>query len=114
MSIGKTGFGLVAVASSDSWDGSMGKPEIRAEFVMFSKDSKLHFEKLNDSRTDLDAAFTSKPTWYSDDHVQQCKVFFRKSEDWRDEGTRADCYKWLVDHLDRLHEVFQPRIQQLS
>ena len=113
MSIGKTGFGLVAVASSDSWDGSMGKAEIRAEFVMFSKDSKLHFKKLSDSRTDLDAAFASKPIWYSDDHVQQCKIFFRKSVDWRDEDTRPDCHKWLVHHLDRLHEVFRGRIQQL-
>ena len=115
MSIGKTGFGLSAVASTDGWDGSTwtGKPEIRAEFVMSSKDSKQHFERLRDDRNTIDAELPDKPEWYSDEEVQQRKIYFRKPTDWREEGARQDCYKWLVDNLDRLHIVFRPRLPSL-
>lgn len=116
MSIGKGGFGLCAVASTDGWDGSgwTGKPEIRAELVMASKDSKQYFDKLTAERDAIDAQFPGNPEWYPEEGVQQRKVFFRKSVDWKLPDEQSSCYRWLVERLDRLHEVFQPRIQQLS
>ena len=115
MSIGKGGFGLCAVASTDSWDGSAwtGKPEIRAELVMASKNSRQHFDALTVERNAIDAQFPSPPEWYSEEGVQQCKVFFRKSVNWQTSDEQEECHKWLIENLDRLHEVFQPRILQL-
>ena len=115
MSIGKGSFGLCAVASTDGWDGSAwtGKPEIRAELVMASKDSKQHFDELTAERDAINRQFPCKPEWYSEEGVQQRKVFFRKSVDWKLPEEQESCYRWLVEKLDRLHEVFQRRILQL-
>ena len=111
MSIGKTGFRLNAVAPALGWDS--GEPEIRAELVMHRKVAQQDFETLSNQREVIDAEFPDKPEWYSEEGVQQRKIFFRKSVDWRNPDEQESCYRWLVERLDRLHEVFQPRIQQL-
>ncbi|MYC33417.1 MAG: DUF4268 domain-containing protein [Chloroflexi bacterium] len=111
MGIGKDGFGLNAIAAARGWDS--GEREVRAEFVIYSKDAKHHFDQLNEARSEIDDSFSPKPEWYSEEGVQQRKIYFRKSVDWRDPDEQEGCYEWLVTNLDRLHEVFRPRIQQL-
>ena len=111
MSIGKTGFRLNAVAPALGWDS--GEPEIRAEFVMYRKVAQQDFETLRNQREAIDAEFPDKPEWYSEEGVLQRKIFFRKSVGWRNPDEQEGCYRWLVERLDRLHEVFQPRILQL-
>ena len=115
MSIGRTHFGLSAVAATDGWDGSSwtGKPEIRAEFVMYPKVTEQAFEMLSHERPAIDAELAEKPVWYSEEGVGQRKIYFRKPVDWTNPDGQAGCYEWLVTKLDRLHAVFQPRIQQL-
>lgn len=112
MSIGRTGFGLQAIASIGDWDGR-NSPEIRAEFLIFGKDAKQHFKRLRDDGSDINTSFAQAPNWYSEAGVQQCKIVFRKAAEWRDRAVRQECYEWLVKNLDRLHEVFQPRILKL-
>ena len=116
MAIGKHGFEVTAVASTDGWDGSTwtGKPEIRAEFAMLGKNSKQHYERLRDDRETLDAKFSDNPEWYSEKDVQRRKIYFRKPVDWQHPDAQEGCYVWLVEKLDRLHKVFQPRIQNLG
>ena len=111
MSIGKTGFGLRAFASTSRWeDGSAGL-EVRAAFMI--RDSKQCFEELSQDRATIEAEFGAKLEWHSEKGVQKSWILLLKSVDWRKPNTRDHCYKWLVEHLDRLHEVFQPRIQRL-
>jgi hypothetical protein len=110
MSTGKTGFGLVAFASTSRWDGSVG-PEVRAAFMI--RDSKQTFEELSQDRAAIEGEFGEELEWYSEEGVQKNWILILQSVDWRKPGTRAGCYHWLVERLDRLHAVFQPRIQQL-
>ena len=110
MSIGKTGFGLRAFASTTRWDGSQG-PEVRAAFMI--RDSKRGFEELSRDRAAIEAKFGEPLTWTSELGVQKSWIVLLKSVDWRKLSTREECYRWLVENLDRLHEVFQPRIHQL-
>lgn len=110
LSIGRSGFALQAIASTY---GDDGKPEIRAELLM--RDSTQHFEKLSDDRGEIELRFDDESlTWYSEEGVQQARIYCRKSIDWRDREERNRCYEWLVKNLDRLHEAFQPRIYKLS
>lgn len=110
MSIGKTGFGLRAFASTTRWDGSQG-PEVRAAFMI--RDSKRGFEELSRDRAAIEAKFDEQLTWTSEPGVQKSWIVLLKSVDWRKLSARDECYRWLVEKLDRLHEVFQPRIHQL-
>lgn len=110
LAIGRVGFGLYAIASA--W-GDDGVPEIRAEFVMDSKNSKQHYAELSKDRERIQTELGGGSLWYSADAVRQCKIYFRKPTDWRDDDEHQDCYEWLAGNLDRLHAVFQPRIQKL-
>lgn len=111
LAIGKTGFGLCAVASA--WGGD-GAPEIRAEFLVDSKNSKQHYAELSKDREQIQTELGGGLLWYSADGVRQCKIYLRRSSNWQDPRVQEDCYNWLVEKLDRLHAVFQPRIQRLS
>ncbi len=110
MAIGKAGFGLNAVASTWNEDRSA---EVRAEFVIATKDAPQIFESLKVDRGEIDRVLGSEPTWWSEDGVRQCSIYYRKSVDWQSSAKRIECYEWLVAKLDRLHEVFQSRILQL-
>lgn len=110
MAIGKMGFGLNAVASTWNEDGSA---EIRAEFVIATKDAQRTFENLKVDRREFDRILGRETTWYSEDGVRQCSIYYRKSVDWQSSAKRLECYEWLVAKLDRLHEVFRPRILDL-
>ncbi len=110
MSIGN-GFSLSAVAST--WEDD-GRPGIRAEFVLSGKKAAQRFVSLSREREKIETELSGKPEWYSPKGVQHRKVIFRKSVDWQVPEERTDCYRWLVRNLDRLHEVFQPRIQKLG
>ena len=113
MSIGRAGFRLRAIASTDTWVASAwtGKPEIRAEFVI--RRAKQHFETLAHEREEINKELGGGLEWYSEPDVQQSTVYFRRSIDWRKLDARKECCAWLVAKLDQLHEVFQPRIKQL-
>ena len=111
MSIGRAGFALYAIAAAWGWRSS--EPEIRAELVMNGQDAKQQYELLTKERTEIENSFNSAPTWSAEEGTKQRKIYFRKLIDWRDEAQRDECYRWLVDNLDGLHEVFQPRIRQL-
>ncbi len=110
MAIGKAGFSLVAFAT---WDETVNEPEIRAEFYIKPPDAKHHFEALKNHREEIETALRGKPEWHSEEGVEARRVRFRRAADWRVESERRECYRWLVEKLDRLHKVFQPRIQNL-
>ncbi|MDE2970756.1 MAG: DUF4268 domain-containing protein [Acidobacteriota bacterium] len=112
IAIGKTGFGLNAVASTVSWDGSgyTGGLGIRAEFLIL--DSRPFFDKLREEQHRIQAEFGEQQLiWFSKDRVKQCKVFLQRRVDWREAASRHQCYEWLVQNLDRLHEVFAPLVR---
>ena len=99
MAIGRHGFEVSAVASTDGWDGSTwtGKPEIRAEFAMLGKHSKQHFDSLRHDQATIDAKFSEHPEWYSETDVQRRKVYFRNPVDWQDPDAQEDCFEWLIE-----------------
>ncbi len=110
MAIGRTGFGLRAIAST--W-GEGAKPEVRAEVVI--RDSETHYPLLERDRDAIGREFEGNPlSWYAPEEGGDAKIYVRREVDWRDRAERAACFEWLVKHLDELHRVFQPRIQKLG
>ena len=99
LAIGKTGFGLCAVASACL--GGDGAPEIRAEFLVDSKNSKQHYAELSKDREQIQTELGGGLLWYSADGVRQCKIYYRRSSNWQDPRAQEDCYNWLVEKLDR-------------
>ena len=113
MAVGRTGFSLraVAVKSPRRPHGQNAGPEIRAEFVV--RDSHSHFERLCKRRSEIEMAFGESLEWGESGAKTQRIICVRRSLDWTEEARREEAYRWLVEKLDKLHEVFSPRIKAL-
>ena len=113
MAIGKTGFGLRAIAST--WDSQEGEdgPVLRAEFVVSGQRAHRRYEQLEKEQPNIDEAFGEPMEWYAPGDTLKRIIRVRRSVDWTRESLRDECYRWLVEKLDNLHEVFSPRIKNL-
>ena len=110
MAIGRTGFGLSAIASR--WD-SEGGPALRAEFVVDGEKAHSRYEQLQKEQHDIEEAFGEPMEWYAPGDTLKRIIRVGRAVDWTEERQREECYRWLVEKLDKLHEVFSPRIKNL-
>lgn len=109
LAVGRGGYQLRAIVSS----GSGGKPEIRAEFVIFGGDPAERFDALTQERDKIHSEFGENLEWHSPEGAVQRKIYVRLRIEWRDEDQHQECHAWLVEKLDRLHKVFHDRIKKI-
>ena len=115
LAIGRTGFTLAAVASL--WDNasqSYEKNELRAELGIRNAASAECLESLRRDRDALEVALGEPLNWYSEEGVQRCRAFVRREADLSARDRWPEYHAWLLQRLDRMHELFQPRIMQLD
>ena len=116
MAIGKTGFRLQAIASS--WAPPHDQPQLRAELVIYGDKAAERFEAIVGVRHEIDSEFgDDRLIWpTAEDTVQRQRKIYCMTQDpnWQDEGQREASYRWLIDKLDRLHQVFHDRIANLD
>ena len=111
MAIGKTDLGLNAVASTGDSQG--GGPALRAEFVADGQRAHSRYEQLQKEQHDIEEAFGEPMEWYAPEGTVSRIIRVGRSVDWTEERQHEECYRWLVEKLDKLHEVFSPRIKNL-
>ena len=113
MAVGRTGFSLraVAVKSPRRPQSENADPEIRAEFVV--RDSHSHFARLCERRKEIETAFGEPLEWGESGAKTQRIIRVGRSLNWIEADRREEAYRWLVEKLDKLHEVFSPRIKAL-
>ena len=51
--------------------------------------------------------------WYNPPEAKLCRIYLRKPVDLRDEADWSAQHQWLVEKLDRLHQIFAGRVKQL-
>ena len=112
MAIGSSDFRLAAFAVTRNWD-NLSEPEIRASLWVDGPNAGHHFVLLAREADDVHVDFGEELDWVEKPGVNLRTIHLRRAVDWRDPDVRQDCYRWLVEKLDRLHKVFQPRIEQL-
>ncbi|MFB6272801.1 MAG: DUF4268 domain-containing protein [Salinibacter sp.] len=115
LAIGRSGFGLSAVASAinsetEDYDGG----EIRAEVVIRDKHSKDYFRLLQQERDQIEEELGEVLTWHNPEKARMCRIYLRKSTDIFDRDQWQDHHRWLLEKLEALHNVFSPRIKVLS
>ena len=109
MAIGRDGFRLVAVAATWNLD-HLPEPEIRASLAVFPRNAGQLFALLKKERDTIHEELGEELDWITKPGTHQRTIHLRRAVDWRRQDAREDCYRWLVEKLDRLHQVFQPRI----
>ena len=108
--VGKTDFKFRAIVTSSPRKTSAG-PEIRVEF----RTPASEFTTFHDQRDQIDAEFGGalEWDWEGKEGAMTRAIPVRQKVDWRDDRHHEGCFRWLVENLDKLHEVFLPRIQNL-
>ena len=115
MGIGRTGFQLSAVISTtNSETGSFDGGELRAEVIIKDSYAKHYFELLERQRTEIEAEIGESLTWINPEDAHMCRIHLRKPSDVFDREQWPDYHRWLLEKLEALHDVFSPRIKQLS
>ncbi len=112
MAIGRSDFRLAAFAPTWNWDNA-SEPEVRAALWVDGKNAGRHFALLETEKDAIHVEFGEALDWIEKPGVNLRTIHLRRSVNWRDPRTRQDCYQWLVNKLDKLHKVFQPRIRCL-
>jgi hypothetical protein len=108
VALGRSGFHLSGIASVS------GELELRVEFVIVHTKSATCFTKLEAERAAIEAEFGEPLTWYSAEGVKARRIFLRRAADLEDRSAWPEYCEWLTVKLDRLHEVFQPRVKSLD
>ena len=109
MAIGRDGFRLAAFAVTRNWD-NLPEPEIRAALWVDGPNAQRNFALLKKERDTIHKELGRNLDWVEKPGVNLRTIHRRWAVDWCPQDACEDRYQWLVEKLDRLHEVFQRRI----
>lgn len=115
LAIGRTGFGLSAIASL--WNSERehyDSNEVRAEFGITNSDSDAYFSLLEAEKDEIHRELGYDLTWYNPPDKTVKRIYSRRDADLRDRDSWQELDEWLTTRLDRLKQVFGPRIQRLE
>lgn len=84
---------------------------IRCQFVVENNDEL--FEELQDDKPSIENAFEQLDLQWepADTDGGRNKIKIERTINPNDQSTWPECYDWLIDAGERMHEVFVPRIQ---
>jgi hypothetical protein len=115
ISLGRTGFRLQAIASFyDSVAETFDNHELRAELVIETDKSKLYFAMLADKKSSIEAQLGEQLTWHSPEGKRMCRIYSRCPADIDCRARWPEYHAWLLDQLERFHQVFGPMVKQLN
>jgi len=113
ISIGKAGFWLVAVASTQDVESTTtDSHQLRVEFVMSDDQDKHLFEQLLDQKPAVEAEFGGPILWLETPGKKQSKVMVKKTANLEDRQQWAAYYTWLLQHLEKFHIIFSQRAKK--
>ena len=116
MGVGRSGFHLAAIASFyDSAIDSWSSHELRAQLEVNHRNyAKEHFQLLSRHKAEIEGQMGEALVWHNPDDARACRIFVQQSTNLEDLNARNDQYAWLLEKLEKLHEVFVERIQTLE
>ncbi|MCK4303336.1 MAG: DUF4268 domain-containing protein [Candidatus Eisenbacteria sp.] len=115
MSLGRSGFGLNAVATRFNPESESQKAgEIRTEVVITHAGAKVHFALLEDQREEIEHALGERLTWYDPPEAKYSKIILRRAADVTDRRAWPEQHAWLKARLEAFYQIFAPRIRGLS
>jgi hypothetical protein len=116
ISLGRAGFGLIAVASTwDSAGGGYGNQELRAELEVNDRNhAKNYYGLLLQEKDAIEREMGEALTWHNPETARVCRVYVRRATDLKDTTARDEQFAWLLEKLETLHRVFAKRVRDLE
>ena len=114
--LGRSGFRYSAIASLyDSAVGGYSSQELRACLYIYdTKYAKSYFELLKHEKTQIEKEMNRDLVWYNPENAQACTIYVRKSTNLKDLSERPNQYAWLIENLEKIHQVFSGRVMNLE
>jgi hypothetical protein len=115
LAIGRSGFGLAAVASSwDSVAESYETNEVQAEFILTGTQAKAHLTLLEADKAVIEAEVGQPLSWHNPPDTHSARIYVRRAADIRDRNSWPELQAWLLRHLEELQSAFAKRVKTLA
>jgi Domain of unknown function (DUF4268) len=115
IAIGRSGFGLAAVASFWNSDaGSYDTNEVRAEFTLAGVQAKAHFTLFEADKAAIEAEIGQPLVWHNPPDTHSARMYIRRAADLRDRGSWPELHAWLLKRLEELRSAFAKRVKTLA
>ena len=114
VSIGKMGFGLSPVISSEnSIPTQRDVPEIRVDLVINLPDAKAAFQLIEAQKEKIESLFGASLNWHNPEGKNMCRIYLRWDGDFTDRENWPELFAWLLENLKKFDQVFRPVIAGL-
>lgn len=109
-----SGFGLYSDVVFQSRISGDIEPKIRATLIIQDKvHAKTYYALLKKNQKEIETEF-GKPLIWHEPQKSKRRVFVECPGNFLDLESWNEFHEWLRVHLEKLHEVFAPRIKQLE
>ncbi|UPT74948.1 MAG: DUF4268 domain-containing protein [Elusimicrobiota bacterium] len=105
MTINTGGFLYVAIASQN---------RLAVYIAIKGPNRKKNFELLNTEKAAIDKEFGAPLVWEPLPTKKESQIQTHFDGKLLDQAAWPEAYKWMLDSLERFHEIFVPRIKRLK
>lgn len=113
VSLGRSGYNLVGVASTYNGLTNRNTGEIRAEVYIGGASAKEYFGVLESRKDEIETELSEVLIWYNNPGAQSCRIYLRTDADISNHDDWPGQHAWLLEKLEALHRVFAPRVKNL-
>lgn len=115
IAIGKTGFGLLAVAST--WDSDLGTSDnhqLRVELCLIDDPTKENFHQLEVMKSAIEGEYGGPLVWLESPNKKQSKICVKRAANLNSRDQWTSYFDWLLTNLEKFHAVFAKRLKNLN
>jgi Domain of unknown function (DUF4268) len=112
--IGRSGFGLAAVASLwNSEAESYETNEVRAELTLNGA-QKANLTLLEADKAAIEAEVGQPLIWHNPPDTHSARIYVRRAADLHDRNSWPELHAWLLRRLEELRSAFAKRVKTLA
>ena len=111
--IGRSGFGLTAIASLWSSELNSEGHELRVELGIRDINHNLHFETLCDMKEKIESDLGHSLKWHNPSNTKSCRIYVVRAAELNNRNKWHEYFKWLGDELQAFDRIFRPLVQDL-
>ena len=89
-----------------------GPTAITVGFIMKGR-ARTYFHSLEEQREEIESQFGESLEWFAEWETEK-HVALRKEADPKDENDWPRQHEWMATKLEKLNEVFRPRLERLT
>jgi Domain of unknown function (DUF4268) len=115
IAIGRSGFGLAAVASLwDSVAESYETNEVRAEFTLTGAQAKAYLTVLEADKVAIETEIGQPLLWHNPADTRSARIYVRRTANLRDRNSWPELHAWLLKRLEEFRSAFAKRVKMLT